>query len=85
MNADEHPLMRRFHKPGDEKRALVIVPRSDWDEWLSCKRWGTGAHLRAPHGCRADEIVGGAGTAQGEEGRSRRPGAVAVDLPPMRF
>jgi putative SOS response-associated peptidase YedK len=36
MNADEHPLMNRFHKPGDEKRALVIVPRDEWDDWLNC-------------------------------------------------
>jgi putative SOS response-associated peptidase YedK len=36
INADEHPLMRRFHKPGDEKRALVIVPQAEWDDWLSC-------------------------------------------------
>lgn len=28
--------MKRFHKPGDEKRALVIVPRNEWDDWLSC-------------------------------------------------
>lgn len=25
INADEHPLMRRFHKPDDEKRMLVIL------------------------------------------------------------
>ncbi|MFS2138549.1 SOS response-associated peptidase [Duganella sp. Dugasp56] len=37
MNADDHPLMRRFHKPGDEKRALVIVPQEEWDDWLECK------------------------------------------------
>jgi putative SOS response-associated peptidase YedK len=36
INADEHQLMRRFHKPDDEKRALVIVPQSEWDDWLSC-------------------------------------------------
>jgi putative SOS response-associated peptidase YedK len=36
INADQHPLMQRFHKPGDEKRALVIVPQADWDDWLSC-------------------------------------------------
>ncbi|WP_311196993.1 SOS response-associated peptidase family protein [Rugamonas apoptosis] len=35
-NADDHPLMRRFHKPGDEKRALVIVPQDEWDDWLEC-------------------------------------------------
>jgi len=37
INADEHPLMKRFHKPGDEKRALVIVPRDGWDDWLNCQ------------------------------------------------
>lgn len=36
INADEHPLMRRFHKAGDEKRALVIVPQAEWDDWLGC-------------------------------------------------
>jgi putative SOS response-associated peptidase YedK len=36
INADDHPLMKRFHKPGDEKRALVIVPRDAWDDWLEC-------------------------------------------------
>jgi putative SOS response-associated peptidase YedK len=34
--ADDHPLMRRFHKPGDEKRSLVIVPADDYDAWLAC-------------------------------------------------
>ena len=37
INADEHPLMKRFHRPGDEKRALVIIPQAEWDEWLECK------------------------------------------------
>lgn len=36
INADAHPLMQRFHKPGDEKRALVIVPQEEWDDWLGC-------------------------------------------------
>jgi len=36
INADQHPLMRRFHKPEDEKRSLVIVPRSEYAAWLSC-------------------------------------------------
>lgn len=36
INADDHPLMKRFHKPGDEKRSLVILEPSDYDEWLSC-------------------------------------------------
>lgn len=37
INADEHPLLRRFHKPGDEKRSLVIIPRCDYDDWLECR------------------------------------------------
>jgi len=35
INADEHPLMRRFHKPGDEKRSLVIIPKNEWNNWLT--------------------------------------------------
>jgi putative SOS response-associated peptidase YedK len=37
VNADEHALMKRFHKPGAEKRSVVIVPRSGYQEWLSCR------------------------------------------------
>ena len=36
VNADEHPLLCRFHKPGDEKRGLVILRPEDYDDWLSC-------------------------------------------------
>ena len=36
MNADEHPLMKRFHRPGDEKRSLIVVRPEDYDDWLSC-------------------------------------------------
>lgn len=37
INADTHPMMKRFHKPGDEKRSLVILPHQDWDAWLACR------------------------------------------------
>lgn len=37
INADDHPLMNHFHKPGEEKRSLVIVPATDWDDWLSSR------------------------------------------------
>ncbi|MFZ6672658.1 SOS response-associated peptidase family protein [Undibacterium sp. Xuan67W] len=36
INADEHSLMKRFHKNGEEKRQLVIIPRSEYDDWLGC-------------------------------------------------
>ncbi len=35
VNANEHPLMKRFHKPGDEKRSVVIVPPTSYDDWLN--------------------------------------------------
>lgn len=35
INADRHPLMRRFHKPEDEKRSLVIIPKTHYDDWLN--------------------------------------------------
>ena len=28
--------MSRFHKPGDEKRMVVILDPEEYDEWLSC-------------------------------------------------
>jgi putative SOS response-associated peptidase YedK len=37
VNSDEHPLMNRFHKPGDEKRSVVIVPPTAHMDWLTCK------------------------------------------------
>ncbi len=37
INSDKHPLMNHFHAPGKEKRMIVIVPRAEWDEWLTCR------------------------------------------------
>lgn len=34
INADSHPLMRRFHKPEDEKRSVVVLPQAAYDAWL---------------------------------------------------
>lgn len=34
INADAHPLLRLFHKPGDEKRMVVILPDDSYDAWL---------------------------------------------------
>jgi putative SOS response-associated peptidase YedK len=36
VNADGHPVMQRFHKPGDEKRMVVILDRAEYGEWLTC-------------------------------------------------
>ncbi len=35
VNADAHPVMKRFHKPGDEKRTPVIIAPELHDTWLS--------------------------------------------------
>lgn len=37
INADDHPLMRRMHKSGDEKRSLVIIPPERYSDWLLCR------------------------------------------------
>jgi putative SOS response-associated peptidase YedK len=34
INADQHALMRNFHKPGEEKRMVVILPAAAQDDWL---------------------------------------------------
>jgi putative SOS response-associated peptidase YedK len=34
VNADGHPVMGEFHKPGDEKRSLVVMPTGRWSDWL---------------------------------------------------
>jgi putative SOS response-associated peptidase YedK len=36
VNADDHPLMKRFHRPGSEKRSVVILPAAEYESWLSC-------------------------------------------------
>ena len=35
INADDHDLMKNYHRPTDEKRMVVIVPRGAYDDWLS--------------------------------------------------
>jgi putative SOS response-associated peptidase YedK len=34
INADGHEVMGRFHRPGDERRSLVVVDQPDWGHWL---------------------------------------------------
>ena len=45
INADYHPLMRRFHKPEDEKRTVVILPDDAWGDWLRTKSENTARAL----------------------------------------
>lgn len=34
INADQHPFIRQFHRPTDEKRMVVILPEDRYDAWL---------------------------------------------------
>lgn len=36
INADQHLLMKHFHKPEDEKRSIIVVPNEIRDDWLHC-------------------------------------------------
>ena len=33
-NADAHPVMRQFHRPGDEKRTPVVLAPENFADWL---------------------------------------------------
>lgn len=37
VNADNHPLMKRFHKPGAEKRSVVVLRPEEYDDWLGSR------------------------------------------------
>ena len=34
VNAEQHELMRNFHKPGDERRMVVILHEDQYGDWL---------------------------------------------------
>ena len=34
INADEHPIMSRFHRPEDEKRSVVVLEDANYRDWL---------------------------------------------------
>jgi putative SOS response-associated peptidase YedK len=37
INAAEHPLMKQFHRPRDEKRSIVVLDDDEWDAWLGSR------------------------------------------------
>lgn len=34
QNADAHPVLSMMHRPGKEKRGVVMLEPGDWDAWL---------------------------------------------------
>ena len=49
VNADAHPLMREMHKPGEEKRMVVVVPPQHYGDWLSLPARDSLEFLQAQH------------------------------------
>jgi putative SOS response-associated peptidase YedK len=37
LNADDHPLMKDYHRANEEKRMVVILPEDRYDDWLKAK------------------------------------------------
>lgn len=46
INADDHPFMRQYHKPDDEKRMVVILNETDYDAWLQAPASDSHGFLR---------------------------------------
>ncbi|MGO4305795.1 SOS response-associated peptidase [Cupriavidus sp. RAF12] len=84
VNADLHPILNRMHRPGTEKRSVVVVPEPDWDDWLRCRdpelarsflRLFPAGRMRAepaPVVAPARSAAPPAGQASGEESGSKR-------------
>ena len=36
INANQHPFMKQFHNPNDEKRSIIVIPEELRQDWLHC-------------------------------------------------
>lgn len=54
INADDHPFMRNYHRPDDEKRMIVILRQDDYDAWLDAPAHESMAFMRQ---CAAEDLV----------------------------
>lgn len=54
INADDHAVMRQMHRPGDEKRMVVILPQGLYGDWLDASVAQSPAFLRQ---FPADQLV----------------------------
>ena len=55
INADDHRLMQRFHRPGDEKRSVVVLDPVDHEAWLNARSEADARALLQP--MAADAMV----------------------------
>jgi len=46
VNADDHAFMRNYHKPGDEKRMVVILPQGLYNDWLDAPAHDSAEFMR---------------------------------------
>ncbi|EKT4473260.1 SOS response-associated peptidase [Pseudomonas putida] len=46
VNADDHPFMRNYHKPQDEKRMVVILPTGLYQDWLDAPAEASAEFMR---------------------------------------
>lgn len=53
INADDHPLMKCFHKPGDEKRSVVVLAGDDHECWLRARTEAEARSLLQPFDAEA--------------------------------
>lgn len=38
INSDNHPFMKQFHAPNDEKRSIIVIPEQYRNDWLNVDR-----------------------------------------------
>ena len=50
VNADGHPIFKRMHRSEEEKRMVVILDPSEYDDWLSCGIEDARKYFRQWHG-----------------------------------
>lgn len=46
VNADDHDFMRNYHKPADEKRMVVILPKGLYQDWLDAPAHASADFMR---------------------------------------
>lgn len=48
QQADGHPVLSLMHRPGKEKRGVVMLEPADWDAWLHGTEAQANALIRLP-------------------------------------
>lgn len=80
INADDHPLMRRFHRPEDEKRMVVVLGEDQYRTWLSGSAAITDCLLPYPAGRLQAQPAPRAAPARAAKVRAKAPPALPKSL-----